>query len=55
MADQLFNPAKKHYTAIKGEGINLEVDRLPSGKWMLKVNGVEMHFAHRPEFTIPAK
>jgi hypothetical protein len=45
----------RHYSAIRGLGFDIETDRLPSGKWLLRVNGVEMIFERQPEFTIPKR
>lgn len=33
-------------------GMDLSVCRLPTGKWKLSVNGVDMIFDQRPVFTI---
>jgi hypothetical protein len=51
----MMNGTDARRSRIIGPGIDLEVDRLASGRWMLRVNGVEMHFAQRPVFTIPAR
>lgn len=36
-----------------GQGLTLNVDRLPDGKWRVQINGTALVFDKRPEFTIP--
>lgn len=35
------------------DGLDLVLDQLPNGKWVLSVNGADLIFDSRPNFTIP--